>query len=199
MRNLDSLISLLIFIIFIGLPLLNRLSRSRRGSAPPRRPPGPPGQPGRTPPTLGAPDAETRPPAEMDETFARRLEEARRRVQDAMGGPGSGPSAQTPAGTGSQGQATTAPVPVPPPAAAPFIPAATRPETPPERRELETGTGIRRSQPLERTRRGKRSARETRDRLLSVAKRDILSGIIWKQILEEPAHQRRRRQISPPR
>jgi hypothetical protein len=94
--SFDDLFTLLIVVIFIGLPLLNRL----RGGGPQRRP-GAPGRPvdprtrpqGPSRPVGGGPvsaggrdddrDRELRDDS-MDE-LSRRLEEARRRVREAMG------------------------------------------------------------------------------------------------------------------
>jgi hypothetical protein len=98
--SFDDIFGLLIIVIFIGLPLLNRL----RGAPPPGgRPPGAPGPgrpvdprtgaPGRPGPATGGPAATTTRErdddrrAEQDpmDELSRRLEEARRRVRDAMG------------------------------------------------------------------------------------------------------------------
>ncbi|CAN5697969.1 hypothetical protein BH23DEI1_BH23DEI1_02360 [soil metagenome] len=90
--SFDDLFALLIVVVFIGLPLLNRL---RGGAQPPGAPPRAPGRPGdpRTgrapggaPPgrTAEGDDGERDDRAPMDE-LSRRLEEARRRVREAMG------------------------------------------------------------------------------------------------------------------
>jgi hypothetical protein len=70
--TLDPL-TLLLFILFIVVPLINGLLRGQQ-----QRPPG------RQPGHPGAPDAKADTSA-GDDTFAKRLEEARRRVREAMG------------------------------------------------------------------------------------------------------------------
>jgi hypothetical protein len=88
---LDPL-TLLLFILFIVVPLINGLLRGQQ------RPPGrQPGQPP-TRPRPGAPDAKAD-TSGGDDTFAKRLEEARRRVREAMGeevGPAEAPSRPQP-------------------------------------------------------------------------------------------------------
>lgn len=113
--SLDDLFALLIVFLFVVLPLLNRMQQRGRTGTPPGAPHRPrpgqpqPRQPGGAPATRGP---ETRPdrPAGREEAgdayddLTRRLEEARRRVREAMG---------------TQGELSTGPQPSPPPAPPP--------------------------------------------------------------------------------
>jgi hypothetical protein len=86
--SFDDLFSLLILVIFIGIPLLNRMRGSGRPTPPPGRPMGAP-QPGQGRPVAGpGPTAAGPRPTDGEDDgdeFFRRLEEARRRVREAMG------------------------------------------------------------------------------------------------------------------
>lgn len=198
--SLDSLISLLILIFLIGLPLLSRLSR-RGGRSPsaPSRPPSPPR-------VMGKRQQEIPQQQPADEDFLRRLEEARRRVQEAMNQSGR-TEVQPPQ---RSGQTQTPPSPPPPvPSAAPAgpirlpaplqVPPGPLLQTsvpPPAEREVPEG---RSDLPIRRVRRAAGQRNEGRDRQISTDRQDIINGIIWKQILDRPPWERRGRTPSPRR
>lgn len=198
--SLDSLISLLILIFFIGLPLLSRLSR--RGGRSPSAPSRPPSHPR----VMGKRQREIPQQQPADEDFLRRLEEARRRVQEAMNQSGR-TEAQPPQRSGQ----TQAPPPSPPPvpSAAPAgptrIPAPLQvPSGPllqtsvPSPAESEVPEG-RSDLPIRRIRRAAGQGNEGRNRQISADRQDIINGIIWKQILDRPPWERRGRTPSPRR
>jgi hypothetical protein len=119
--SLDDLFALLIVFLFVVLPLLNRMQqRGRTGTAPgaPQRPrPGQPQprQPGSAPATGGSATRPDRPTGREEagdayDDLTRRLEEARRRVREAMG---------------SQGELSTGPQPSAPAVPAPSAPRRT--------------------------------------------------------------------------
>lgn len=198
--SLDSLISLLILIFFIGLPLLSRLSR--RGGRSPSVPSRPPSHPR----VMGKRQREIPQQQPADEDFLRRLEEARRRVQEAMNQSGR-TEAQPPQ---RSGQTQTPPSPPPPvPSAAPAgpirIPAPLQvPSGPllrtsvPPSAERE-GPERRSDPPIRRIRRATGQGNKGRDRQISTDRQDIINGIIWKQILDRPPWERRGRTPSPRR
>lgn len=193
--NLDSLISLLILIFFIGLPLLSRLSR--RGGRSPSVPSRPPSQPR----VMGKRQREIPQQLPADEDFLRRLEEARRRVQEAMnqsGRTGAQPPQQS-------GQTQTPPVPsatpagpirIPAPLQVPSGPLLQTSVPPPAEREGPEG---RSDLPIRRVRRATGQGNEGRNRQISADRQDIINGIIWKQILDRPPWERRGRTPSPRR
>ena len=200
--NLDSLISLLILIFFIGLPLLSRLSR--RGGRSPSVPSRPPSQPR----VMGKRQREIPQQLPADEDFLRRLEEARRRVQEAMNQ--SGRTEAQPPHPQQSGQTQTPPSPPPPvPSATPAgpiripaplqVPSGPLLQTsvpPPAEREGPEG---RSDLPIRRVRRATGQGNEGRNRQISADRQDIINGIIWKQILDRPPWERRGRTPSPRR
>jgi hypothetical protein len=241
--SFDDIFGLLIIVIFIGLPLLNRL----RGAPPPGgRPPGAPGPgrpvdprtgaPGRPGPAAGGPAATTTRERDDDDRRAehdpmdelsRRLEEARRRVRDAMGEVGE-PQRERPLVTEpSRGQTimsagmpsgTVGGAPRPPMAPPSPAPASVRrvsTPTPPAKVKR-TGTGRRPpgfakpTPALEVERTGGRGAagspreRSQKDRahrdaaiLMSMDAASVRKGLLWHMILGEPAAFGRGRLRSP--
>ena len=193
--SLDSLISLLILIFFIGLPLLNRLRR--RGGRSPSvslRPPSHPRMMGQ-----GQREIPQQQPA--DEDFLRRLEEARRRVQEAMNQ--SGRTEASPPQRSGQTQtppsppaAPAGPTRIPAPLQAPSGPLLQTLVPPPAQREVPEG---RSDLTTRRVRRATGQSNKGRNRQISADRQDIINGIIWKQILDRPPWERRGRAPSPRR
>jgi len=120
--NLGDLLGLILFVVFFVLPAISRLQRRNPGA-----PAAPPGRTMGTPTGRGASEgADTAPPPAFppleDDDLARRLQEARERVRQAM--------AERQAGSAGAGTSTpSTPRPVPPPKAAPApkAPTAYRP------------------------------------------------------------------------
>lgn len=162
----DNLISLLLFLLFIVIPILNRLGRANQEAQRPRPSnPQPPARP------LVAADTERRQP---DGDFARRLEEARRRVQEAQ------------AREAQQRSATpqVAPAPAPKPSPQRRAAAPSQPPTDP----LKTAQApLRLHQPARRPP-AQLVVRGTVD--------EIRRGFIWHFILEEPKAKQLRRRLS---
>lgn len=207
--SLDTLISILVFILFIGLPLLNRLRRGGRSRTARRtaRPPEPP-----RPLTQPAPAT----PVQVDEgdPVAQRLEEARRRVQEALGQQpaASQTPSQTPSQAPSQAPAqgpTSAPIPPQPVAGSLFGSPApldwqSGPEAQPSfiprtpSKALEIIRIPRRTRSAARGQLGEeeeRGERQTDRSVIDFEATDIIAGIVWHQILAEPksGHWLRRR------
>ena len=224
-----DILTLVLFLVFVIVPVINGLLQRGRGSGGQggtkgqRRPPqGKTQTTTRTSTTRPASAPSTQSRDENDSSFDRRLEEARRRVQEAMdGNRAGGRAAQTsPQKDASRGEATT------------LFPTAPRPQTGQDARAsrglemggqgLESGgRGLegttlnsapmsgasltstaaelaRRGEaaPLRVQRRqGKKSATLGRDALMALDKRAVLRGLIWHQILSDPPskHPHRRR------
>ncbi len=199
--SLDTLISILVFILFIGLPLLNRLRRGGRSRTARRttRPPEPP-----RPLTQPAPAT----PVQVDEgdPVAQRLEEARRRVQEALGQQPA--TSQAPSQAPAQGP-TSAPIPPQPVAGSLFgSPAPLDWQSGPEAlpsfiprtpsKALEITRLPRRTRSTARGQLGEeeeRGERQTDRSVIDFEATDIIAGIVWHQILAEPksGHWLRRR------
>jgi hypothetical protein len=109
--SFDDLFTLFIIIVFVGLPLLNRLMG--KGQPPARPAPGQPAQRpgGPRPPTARGPTDE-RDDDGLDD-LSRRLEEARRRVREAMGEPAAEERRDRPLVSGSPAGRTVASAGVP--------------------------------------------------------------------------------------
>ncbi len=223
-----DILTLVLFLVFVIVPVINGLLQRGRGSGGQggtkgqRRPPqGKTQTTTRTSTTRPASAPSTQSRDENDSSFDRRLEEARRRVQEAMDGNRGGRTAQTsPQRDTTREEATT------------LFPTAPRPQTAQDARAsrglemggqgLEMGgQGLegstlnsapmsgasltstaaelaRRGEaaPLRvQRRRGKKSATLGRDALMALDERAVLRGLIWHQILSDPPskHPHRRR------
>lgn len=189
--SLDDLFTLLLFALFLGLPLLSRLFR--RGPTPPGKssPPTRTGVPS-TPPTAPKRDIQSAPGNAADD-IAERLEQARRRVREAVEGQTARVDTR-PAGdrTGLESagdmfrprQEPPARVPATPPVrevTAAFLP----PDAVTARRSARIST---RPLQVERSLRGKRA--KLNAEMLAFSREDIMRGMIWKQILDEPKSKR---------
>jgi hypothetical protein len=193
--NFNLLISILLFVFFIVVPLLSRLQGRRRPQTRSR--------PAR--PTIPAQRNQDQTSvlqqgSDMDDSFLKRLEEARRRVQEALDtGEGDRTSSQpemspTPRETGGGSEPTTA--------AQPFLPAQSPKATsalapaqavaPSMRR-----TSLRRTKALE----SPMAKRSPPNGVISVRSRSIVQGLIWHMILSEPLGKTDtdRRLVSQPR
>ncbi len=120
--NLGDLLGLILFVVFFILPAISRMQRRSPGA-----PPAQPGRPEGTPTGRGAaadPDPAGQPdfPPLEDDDLARRLQEARERVRQAMAERQAGPSSSGPA-------APPVPMAAPPRTAppAPYRPTVARP------------------------------------------------------------------------
>ena len=229
-----DILTLVLFLVFVIVPVINGLLQRGRGNGgggqggtkgqgrPPQGKTQTTTQTTRTANTTrSAPAPTAQPRDENDSSFDRRLEEARRRVQEAMDGNRGGRTAQTsPQRDTTREEATT------------LFPTAPRPQTAQDARAsrglemggrgLEMGgQGLegstlnsapmsgasltstaaelaRRGEaaPLRvQRRRGKKSATLGRDALMALDERAVLRGLIWHQILSDPPskHPHRRR------
>ena len=232
--RLDDIISLLLFLVFIVVPLLSRASRGpkkpgqqrpaqpRPGQSAGRGARGQAGQPNQrqvgrpragqasvgqqpsSPPPIGQP-----PPQASGDEFSRRLEEARRRVREAMESDPGGrqrPPAEAQAGSESASDLFRPSAPpqsqVPPlvtepslvssrPISTSFLPSESQTSfsSLTERKKMAT------TKPLEVQRRvGAKQAKQLGP--LQFGEGDIMRGIIWKQILDDPRAKQSWRQQS---
>lgn len=176
--SFDALLSIVFILFFVVGPLLRRFSgRGQSTRQPPAKRP-PRGQDERT-----APGADT----DSDSPMSRRLEEARRRVQEAMG-----------EGAESQRQDQRSPAdsrPASSPreldwqASAKVVPAfLDTPARPPSRRKANAAKAA----PALRTDRSeaKRPAKLRHRRRPALDDDGILNGVIWHEILSEPVSRR---------
>lgn len=187
-------LTLLLIIVFVVLPLINSLTRRQQ---PGQRPPGSP-EPDPDPP----PQATTRPepPSGPEEELVRRIEEARRRVQQALGAEPAPPQ----------------PMPAPPkPPAVPrkSISLETREPLRPTTRQA---ASLETLEPLRPTRREaaslekldpwspiireaappeiqRRAKRHSQPRVLSFDRLSLVRGVIWREIFNKPLAKRRSR------
>ena len=223
-----DILTLVLFLVFVIVPVVNGLLQRGRGSG------GQGGTKGQGRPPQGktqtttqttrtttrsapAPTAQSR---DEDSSFDRRLEEARRRVQEAMEGSRGGRAAQTSSQRDTTREEATT-----------LFPTAPRPQPAQDARAsrglemggrgLEMGgqglEGSTLNSPMSgasltstaaelarrgeaaplrvQRRRGKKSATLSRDALMALDKRAVLRGLIWHQILSDPPskHPHRRR------
>jgi hypothetical protein len=177
--SFDALLTIIFILFFVIGPLLRRMSG---GGQPQRRTP-----PGR--PSSGRPAADSR--SEPEGPLSRRLEEARRRVQEAMGEHEAGPSEarRRPAGQPAR-ELDWQPAPTPLPAS---IPAERQP---PQQRAAATQP-VSPTLSAERRRQARPPAKLRLGRRPSTSKDGIVNGVIWHEILSEPVSRRGiRRQTS---
>ena len=229
--SIDNLITLLLFIVFIVVPMLSRAGRK----GPQRGKSGTPTKPGQRPQTQG--QAQSRGGTQqsnpsttglpqqstsgqpsvpsMSDDFSKRLEEARRRVQEAMEGQSTqGRTPQPPAGQESASDLFR-PKPAPQQLSTPNTPIGTPPPSLVTQRpvsqsflpsESETASGSFQSlskrkktgvsKPLQVQRSLGTKRIKLQGRLLTFGETDLMRGIIWKQILDEPRSKQSWRQQS---
>jgi hypothetical protein len=197
--NWDNLLTPLLFLLFIGVPLLNRLNRKRANqprSGPSNYPQTASSNPTDSPPgeTAGVGRQDNIP---EDGDLSRRLEAARKRVTDATQHSGSEPPSSSPTSPDQrplQGAAHNS-VTSPPrdPAYSGTQPVSTVTEAPfgktkrvseptnqpPTKQRFEISSGRRDI--------SKTSKANNSPAILTSGK-EILKGIIWKQILDEPKY-----------
>ncbi len=208
--SFDDLIRIFLILFFVVIPIMRAISRNQQKPPAPGRPQQPPA--GRQTPQAGPlPKGETSTPVSTAEAeFQKKLDEARRRVQEA---------------TGSR-QASTQPVPSqpasqsmrPPPTqtqARPAFPQAAPPsQAPPpptqpamQARPQQSATDFPKmsdplevSKPLEIQRRPKTKKTQVikpeMQATFVVNEETVLQGIIWNQILSEPRAKRSWRAVS---
>ena len=246
--SIDNLITLLLFIVFIVVPMLSRSGRK----GPQGRRPGAPNRPGQKPQTRGQSNPQTgqaqpgqgpqggqvtlgrpqsapqqaggqAPVPSMSDDFNKRLEEARRRVQEAMDGqttsgrapeqPQGAPVGQESGGDMFRPQSSPA---TPPRQAPQGLMGQKLESTKPRSPAKFTGRSGQFAAPEARTsfkaldKRGKGAVTKPlqvqrslgskraklRGRLLSFSETDLMRGIVWKQILDEPRSKQSWRQQS---
>ena len=192
--SLDDLISLLLFVLFIGLPVLSRLVR---GTQRPQQ------QKGKAPPpktvqrrVQGKTDdrPSTRQPSSAGDDFGKRLEEARRRVREAV----EGKDAEAEAGQFQPNEANSMFKPRPEPVTTglpksdtPFSRPSSLPTAFLPSESVTARSSYRKpTAPLQ----VQRSVGLNRAKLsgvrLTFSEEDLMRGIIWKQILDEPRGKR---------
>ena len=196
--SLDDLFSLLLFALFIGAPLLSRFFRrggqGPTGKAPPQTRTGLP----TTPPTASSPskrDATKSAAENAANDIGERLEQARRRVREAVEGQtartdtrSARTSSQTPQATGLESagdmfqQSQPARPPAPPPRQVTSTFAATDASV---RRSQRTPT-----RPLQVERSGSGKRARLSPEMLAFSRDDIMRGIMWQQILDAPKSKR---------
>ena len=242
--SIDDIITLLLILTFVAGPILNRLTKGPqkpqgKGQRPPQNQPRP-GQTRETSQrTTSTPQTgrdsrrstqttsqtTTAPPPKQPESsdpFTRRLEEARRRVQEAMEGSTSrGDVSQRPQERGLVGSESSGGMFRDPPQSQQQPqqqPASPLTQSPSQRRTLspEGGAGTQRSIPTQRGGISRTSAQAAKARIkapsgtkplqvqrsvgrkraklegrfLTFGRDDLLRGIVWKQILDEPRGKR---------
>lgn len=190
--NIDPF-TLLLIILFVVLPLLNRLTqRQRPGQGPPPDPDADPEPP---------PQATTRPsqPASAEEELIRRIEEAQRRVQQALGGEAvARPQAEPPKPRPIPREAASLETLRPKPASRETVSLETLQPLKPASREaisLETlqpltRPTLREAKPLKLQLLG---PQRTTSGALGFDRSSLVSGIIWREILDKPLGKRRNR------
>jgi hypothetical protein len=174
--SFDALLTIVFILLFVVGPLVRRLGGGGRQQRPPTG----------GPPTARPPQG---PRAEEDGPLARRLEEARRRVQEAMGErePPRRPLEEPPRPAARQLDWQPAPVQVPS-----FIPAAG-----PVRKRPATAEAPAVSLPSERRLPERQTAKLPVGRRPALNRNGIVNGVIWHEILSEPVSRRGiRRQTS---
>jgi hypothetical protein len=179
--SFDALLSILFILLFVVGPLLRRLGGGRQAPEPPR----PGRRPNQAPP--GAEEAE-----QSDGALGRRLEEARRRVLEAMGeeggpvaGESSSPERQAQQRDSLDWQETYVP-------AQPFLTAS----QPALRRRKATTPDRTETVRTERRRDVRQPARLRRGRQPALDRSGIVSGVMWHEILSEPVSRRGSRRLS---
>jgi hypothetical protein len=175
--SFDALLTIVFILLFVVGPLVRRLGGGGRQQRPPT------GRPAPDRPTQAA-------PAEEEGPLARRLEEARRRVQEAMSE--REPPRRTPEEaarpTGRRLDWQPAPVQVPS-----FIPA----QRPPIRKRSPTTEPGASALPSERRPTDRQAAKLPVGRKPALNRDGIVNGVIWHEILSEPVSRRGiRRQTS---
>lgn len=187
-------LTIILFVIFVVLPIINSLVKGRQQPQHPQRPTAP----GRQVQRPSAPGPSPAGPARNDDDFTRRLEEARRRVQEAMA-----------SDTTSRAPEERPTVYQPPPArdaefqeAGRYMPPTRSPAPAPS--PMTFGTGAQETFSRPRDRAGSqqdlvtapplrvqrssspKSAKITQESLLRFDTADVYRGILWHQILSEP-------------
>ena len=204
--NWDNLLTPLLFFLFIGVPLLNRLNRSQRGGPKPdpQEHTGSP-RPGATNPLENNSDTQkTEDTKELEPELSYRLEAARRRVAEATAQMTAPPSPQ------KQFSSPTTSLPKAPSAAlTPVSPTTNKLGGPPKvspsddqalvvthvddlnfRNTLQPEILTSRTSTTTAVSERKSSRQSF---LVSGSKRQIIQGIIWKQILDDPLFKTPRR------
>ena len=203
--NWDNLLTPLLFFLFIGVPLLNRLNRGQKGG--PKRGPqertGLPQSGEINPPQSNSYTQKTEDTIELEPELSHRLEAARRRVAEATAQMTAPPSPQ------KQFSSPTTSVPKDPSAAlTPISPTTNKLGGPPNLSPSEGEVLVvnhvddkifrNKLQPEILTSTPSTTATSERKpsrqpSLVSGSKRNIIQGIIWKQILDDPLFKTPRR------
>ncbi|MDQ3458182.1 MAG: hypothetical protein M3498_02580 [Deinococcota bacterium] len=212
---MPDLLTILIIIFFVIGPIINSLLRRSQGQQPPTRP-----QPRQQPPTapttgpeasVPAPELEARGAPKSD--FERRLEEARRRVQEAMTPEGRAPEGRAPEGRVPEGRGRgQAGLPDKQETAAPRqggerrprearrVPTEARParQARPQAPEVEVAVTLRdarttaRPQPAPYSRKDGRRAAYRGAWAIHLDPDSLREAIVWREILDKPLSKRRR-------
>ncbi len=195
--SLDDLFSLLLFALFIGAPLLGRLLRRGgqrpTGKAPPATRTGLP----TTPPTTQKRDAAKNAAENAANDIGERLEQARRRVREAVEGQtartdtraartSSQSTPQSPTGLESAGDMFRQPQPARPPAPPPRQVASTFASADASIPRSKRTT----TRPLQVERSGDGKRAKLSSDMLAFDREDIMRGIMWQQILDAPKSKR---------
>lgn len=229
--SIDDIISLLLFLVFIVVPILSRVGRRKpqqgrgtnpqtkpqtRGQATPQRGQAAQGRGASVGRSSSQPSSQQTPEPSMSDDFSKRLEEARRRVQEAMEGqsaqgrnaPSTGQESagdlfrpSTPASSPQQLSTPNTPsTPLPTslvtqrPVSQSFLPSESETasgsfggslgrfsgQSLGQRKKM----GVSKPLQVQRSLKGKRA--KLQGRLLTFGESDLMRGIIWKQILDEP-------------
>ncbi len=173
--NFDILISILLFVFFIVVPLLSRLQGRRQ--PPTRSRPVRPTTPAQVDQDRASVPQQS---GDLDDSFLKRLEEARRRVQEALDAD-SVPS--EPRQKASPPPQDTVVSPEPATTAHPFLPARTPSKTP-----VAVPTRVVNRADMWRTDEVQPpvARRSLSSGVISVKGRSIVQGLIWHMILSEP-------------